>query len=81
MGVPAAVSLYVIVHVCDASVHGFEVVNDPVPDVVVNVTVPVGLLPLISIAVHVVVSPTVNDGHETPTAGAIIKVTVTFVVP
>lgn len=64
MGVPAEVSLYVIVHVCDASVHGFGVVNEPVPDEVLNVTVPVGLEP-VTVAVQVVVPPTVNDGHET----------------
>ena len=36
VGVPPEVSLYVIPHVPEASVHGFDVVNEPVPDEVVN---------------------------------------------
>ena len=36
-------SLYTITHEPEERVHGFDVVNDPVPDVVVIVTVPVGL--------------------------------------
>ena len=41
-------------HDPEESVHGFAVVNDPVPDVVVNVTVPVGLIP-VTVEVQVVV--------------------------
>ncbi len=43
VGVPVEVSLYVIVHEPEESVHGFDVVNEPVPDVVLIEIVPVGL--------------------------------------
>ena len=64
VGVPAEISLYVITHDPEESVHGFAVVNEPVPDDVVNQTVPVGLAP-VTVTVQIVVPPAANDGHET----------------
>ena len=45
--------------------HGFDVVNEPVPDEVENTTMPVGFVP-VTVAVQVVVAPAENDGQETP---------------
>ena len=64
VGVPAEISLYVIVHEPEESVHGFDVVNEPVPEEVVNLTVPVGFNPVTAM-VQIVVPPAINDGHET----------------
>ena len=79
VGIPAEVSLYVTPHDPEASVHGFEVVNDPVPDDVVNVTVPVGFVP-VTVEVQVVVAPAENEGQETLTVGVAL-LTVTNVDP
>jgi hypothetical protein len=64
VGVPAALSVYVTVHDPAKSVHGSDV-NEPVngSDVVIE-TVPPGLDP-VTVAVHVVIPPAVNVGHET----------------
>ena len=72
-------SLYTITHEPEERVHGFDVVNDPVPDVVVIVTVPVGLIP-VTVEVQMVVPPTAKVGQET-TVPDVAVVTVTVVVP
>ena len=54
--------------------------NAPVLSEVVNEAVPVGLEPPVSVAVQVVVDPTVNDGQETAVVGVSFP-TVTVVVP
>ena len=77
--VPATVSLYTITHEPEERVHGFDVVNDPVPDVVLIETVPVGLTP-VTVAVQVVVPPAVNVGQETPVVDAALLI-VTVLVP
>ncbi len=77
--VPAAVSLYTITHEPEESVHGFDVVNEPVPDVVLIETVPVGPTP-VTVAVQVVVPPAMNDGQETLVVDVALLI-VTVVVP
>jgi hypothetical protein len=60
------VSVYVTPHVPEERVHNEVPVKDPVDEEVVNVTVPVGLLP-VTIAVHIVEDPALNEEgeHET----------------
>jgi uncharacterized membrane protein len=70
VGVPK-VSEYVIVHDPEDSVHWLFVgVNEPVESEVLNDTVPVGLYPPVTVAVHVVDTPIVNDGQDTLIVGA-----------
>ena len=68
-----------IPHVPEESVHGFDVVNEPVPDEVENATMPVGFVP-VTVAVQVVVVPAENDGQETPVV-EVALLTVTGVDP
>jgi len=68
VGVAAAVSVYVTWHCPEEIVQGFEV-NEPVAELVLKLTVPVGLSPPVSVAVHVVCCPTTNDGHDAVVVG------------
>jgi len=68
VGVPAALSVYVTWHCDEAMVQEF-VVNEPVAELVLKLTVPVVLNPPVSIAVHVVSAFAVNGGHDTVVVG------------
>jgi hypothetical protein len=78
-GEPAEVSEYVTEQLPELNVQG-DPVNEPVESEVVKETVPEGLYPDDSVAVHVVDDPTVNDGHDTEMVGVALT-TVTVVVP
>ena len=61
-------SKYVTWHCPEEIVQGFEV-NEPVEELELNSTVPDGLNPPVSVAVHVVCCPTTNDGHDAVDVG------------